>query len=169
MSNPMITLLKSINWQDPSKFKVTFSGSGASYGKLNSQGVDKTSMAISNIQLAEINTTPIEEYTAEEWRFALGRAENLQITINFKDFNNFTLYRLWTNALQDFMREYPDTIKFNVDIFVANIPDINNFTPIVSFKDCILVSVSAPTLDHSAIASIAEFSITAKCSYVKVF
>ena len=168
MSNNIIAKLKNINWQDPTKYKVNFTGSGAGLGNLNSVGIEKNSMSISNIQLAEMNTTPIEEYTAEEWRFALGRLENLQLSINFKDFDNFTLYKIWAKALQKFLRKYPDDIKFNIEISTANSPNITSFSKTVTFKDCILITVSPPTLDHSAISSIAEFSVIVKCSYVDI-
>lgn len=166
MSGPMQVAIKDVKWQDPSKFSISFTGAGTSVLSLPEPRV--LSMACTGIQLAEIATTPIEQYVAEEWRFAIGRLENYQISIGFKDFNNFTLYKKWANAIQEFLRMYPDDQKFNVDIMTADDFNPNELTPIVSFKDCILIAVGAPQLDNSAVASVAEFSVTIKCSYADI-
>lgn len=168
MSGQMHTLAKSVTWQDPSKSRISFTGPGANLGKFNTIASDVLSMACTGIQLAEITSAPIEEFTAEEWRFAVGRLENYQVQIGFKDFNNFTLYKIWASAMQEFLRVYPDDQKFNIEIEVSDDFGVNKFTPLVHFKDCILTAVSGSTLDNSAIASVAEFSITAKCSYVDI-
>jgi hypothetical protein len=165
MSGQMQTLIKSVNWQDPSKFKIMFTGPGAGTLSLPS---DKITMACKGISLASVTGAPIEQFIAEEWRFAIGRLESYQITISFLDYNNFTLYKKFAKAIQKFLRMYPDDQKFNIHIYTAD-----NFTPaavipIIDFKDCILMSIEAPTLDNSAVASVAEFSVSIKCSYAKV-
>lgn len=170
MSGSMNVLTKSVRWQDPSKFRIVFNGSGADKGNFDSSSIkpEIMSMSCTGIQLADINSTPIEEFTAEEWRFATGRLENYQLQIGFKDFNNYSLYRTFAGAIQKFLREYPDSQKFDVSISVADDFDIKNFKHLLTYKDCILIAVSGATLDNSAVASIAEFQVTAKCSYVEL-
>jgi len=57
MSGTMQTLAKSVNWQDPSKFKISFTGAGA--GTLGLPD-DKITMACKGISLAAITGAPIE-------------------------------------------------------------------------------------------------------------
>ena len=106
MSGEMQTLIKSVNWQDPSKFFIYFTGAGA--GTLNLPA-DKITMACKGISLASVTGAPIEQFIAEEWRFSVGRLEAYQINITFQDYNNFTLYKKFSNAIQEFLREYPDS------------------------------------------------------------
>lgn len=169
MSGPMNILTKSVNWSDPSKFRLLINGAGAELGGFSSGHIkpEIITMACTGVQLADINSTPIEEFTAEEWRFATGRLENYQLQIGFKDYNNHKLYSIFLKAIQNFLREYPDSQKFDVSILVADDFDITNFKPLVTYKDCILIAVGGATLDNSAIASIAEFNVVAKCSYVE--
>jgi len=65
MSGSMVTLAKSVKWQDGSKFQIDITGPGASV--LDLPAADILSMACQGIQLAEINSNPIEQYVAEEW------------------------------------------------------------------------------------------------------
>jgi len=164
-----IQLAKSIRWQDPSKFKVMILPTGGTAAGAITVDPDTLTAAITNIQLAEVNSSPIEEWVAEEWRFAVGRLENFQVTVTMKDLENFTLYRMWSSASQKFSREYPKNQRFDILVQTATDFDINTFQDIIKFKDCILVTVGGPTLDNSAGASIAEFSITAKASYIETF
>jgi len=166
--NKYIELVKSIKWQDPSKFKVMILPTGSVASSLIKIDPEVLTASITNVRLPELNSVPIEEWIAEEWRFATGRLENYQVEMTLKDFDNYTLYRMFTNAKQKFLREYPDDQKFDVKIQTASDYDINNFVDMATFKDCILVTVSPPTLDNSANASVAEFSVVAKSSYVKL-
>jgi len=163
-----INLINSLNWQDPSKFQVHITGAGAEKANFSSVHPTILTAAVTSITLAEINTSPVEEYIGEEWRFATGRLENYLLTITMKDYDNFKIYKLWANAIQNFAREYPDDQKINVEVKTAQDFDINNLVRILEFKDCILTTVSGPTLDNSAVASIAEFSVTLKCSYINL-
>ena len=165
MSGNMQTLTKSVNWQDPSKFKISFTGPGA--GTLNLPQ-DLITMACKGISLASVTGAPIEQFIAEEWRFATGRLESYQLSISFLDFNNFTLYKKFSSSIQKFLRMYPDDQKFNILVATADNFSPGNFVPIIEFKDCILMSIEAPNLDNSAVASIAEFSVSIKCSYANI-
>jgi hypothetical protein len=162
-------IAKSLAWQDPSKFKVMVLPTGGdAQGSLNIDP-DVLTASVTGIQLAEINTTPVEEWIAEEWRFATGRLEHYQIQLTMKDYENFVLYRMWAEAIQKFSRSYPDDQKFDILVQTATDFSVTSFKPIVTFKDCILITVGGPNLDNSANASIAEFTITAKASYVETY
>ena len=166
MSGSMQTLIKSVKWQDPSKFALAFTGTGA--GTLGLPA-DKISMACKGISLASVTGAPIEQFIAEEWRFAIGRLESYQISIGFQDFDNFTLYKKFSKAIQTFLRKYPDDMKFNILVMTAPEFSPTELVPIIEFKDCILMGMEAPTLDNSAVASVGEFSVSIKCSYAKIF
>ncbi len=165
MSGSKQTLVKSVNWQDPSKFGISFTGSGA--GVLNLPA-DKITMACKGISLASVTGAPIEQFVAEEWRFAIGRLESYQITISFMDYNNFTLYKKFSKAIQKFLRMYPDDQKFNIHISTADNFTPGSLVPIIDFKDCMLMSIEAPNLDNSAVARVGEFSVSIKCSYADI-
>jgi hypothetical protein len=167
MAGPKNTEIKAKKWQDPSKFKVTITGAGAGIIGGFTATPDLT-LACTAVSLAEINTTPVDEWIGEEWRFATGRLENMQFTLTFKDYDNFTLYRGFAKAIQTFSRMYPNDQKCNIEIETADEFDIEAFVPLAKFKDSILITVSGPTLDNSAVASIAEFSVTFKTSYVEL-
>jgi len=165
MSSQMQTMIKSVNWQDPSKFRISFTGPGA--GTLNLPP-DKITMACKGISLASVTGAPIEQFVAEEWRFAVGRLESYQLTISFLDYNNFTLYKKFAKSIQKFLRMYPDDQKFNIHISTADNFSPSGLIPIIDFKDCMLMSIEAPTLDNSAVASVGEFSVAIKCSYAEI-
>ena len=166
MSGSKQTQLKSVKWQDPSKFSISFTGAGA--GTLGLPQ-DKITMACKGISLASVAGAPIEQFIAEEWRFSIGRLESYQISITFQDFDNFTLYKKFAKAIQKFLRMYPDDQKFNIMIYTAEDFTPGSLVPIIEFKDCMLMSIEAPTLDNSAVASIGEFSVAIKCSYADIF
>jgi hypothetical protein len=162
----MVTKAKNVKWQNPSIFNISLTGPGTKISGLDSIEPEILSMACTGIQLADINAHNIEEYIGEEWRFANGRLENYQITVTFKDFDNFKLYRIWASTVQKALRMYPDDQKINLEVYTADSFDIEKYTKIVEFKDCMLTTVSGGTLDNSAIASVSEFSVVLKCSYV---
>jgi len=165
MSGSMNTLTKSLSWQDPSKFRISMTGPGS--GELDLPKAEILSSACQSIQVADITQTPIQEFIGEQWRFASGRLENYQIGITFKDYNNFELYRKFADGIQDFSRMYPDDQNINLEIYTSGTFDVDKFTKIAEFKDCLLIAVSGPTLDNSSVASVAEFTIQLKASYVK--
>lgn len=167
MSGRMNIEAKQKKWQDPSKFNIEITGPGTNI--LNLPDSSTLSLACQGIQLADINSAPIEDYIGEEWRFAIGRLENYQVAITFKDYDNFILYKKFANAIQKFVRMYPDEQKINIKINTSDDFSVDNFLPTVEFINCIIISVSGSGLDNSAIASVAEFTVTMKCSYVKTF
>jgi len=158
---------KSLKWQDPSKFQLEITGAGA--GILSLPSPEILSMACQGVILPEINSAPVEDWIGEEWRFATGRLENYHFTITFKDFDNFTLYRKFANAMQKYSRMYPDDKKLDIMIKTSDDFGVDSFSPIATFKDTVLVAMSGSTLDNSAVASVAEFSTTFKCSYIEVY
>jgi hypothetical protein len=165
MAGPRNVITTGLNWTDPSKFILDLTGPGAS--ELGLPDAETLTSSCTSIQLADINAAPIEDWIAEEWRFATGRLENYQISLTFKDYGNFELYRKWSNGIQDFLRMYPDDQKINIEVQSTDSFGVNDFQPIVHYKDCILLTVSGPTLDHSAISSVGEFTVTLKASYVE--
>jgi len=156
---------KQKKWQDPSKFSIEMTGAGHSL--IGFPTAEDLSLACQGIQLAELTITPIEQWIGEEWRFAQGRLENYQISITFKDYDDFTLYKKFSEGIQRMTREFPDDCKIDVKISATDSFQINTFVPVVTFKDCLLISVGGAMLDNSAVASVAEFSITMKASYVE--
>jgi len=155
-------ILNSINWQDSSKFLIQIHGKGSNYLKLPKP--DILTATISSIELADIQDTPVEEYIGEEWRFTTGRLENYQLSITFRDYDYLHLYRNFANAKQKFSRMYPDDQKIDITLRVGNY-NMQDYKKILTFKDSLLVSVSPPTFDNSATASIAEFTTVFKSSY----
>jgi len=169
MDSP-IEVAKQLRWQDPSKFSISIMPVGSeSSAMLSSITEEQLTSAITGIQLAEINTTPVEEWIAEEWRFATGRLEHYQIDLTLKDYENFTLYRLFSKAIQVFNRVYPDDQKFDIQVKTATDFDIKSYEPIITFKDCMMITVAGPQLDNSANSSIAEFNVIMKASYIETF
>lgn len=167
MVGPRNVVTTSLQWQDPSKYIFDITGPGASI--IGLPDADTLTSACTSIQLPDINSAPIEEYIAEEWRFAIGRLENYLISLTFRDYDNFDLYKKWAYGIQKFLREYPDSQKLNLEIQTSSNFGVDDFVPMANFNDCILITVSGPTLDHSAIASVGEFTVTLKASYVQTF
>lgn len=165
MSGAKQTDSKIKKWQDPSKFSIEMTGNG--HALVGSPSAEDLSMACQGVQLAELTITPIEDWIGEEWRFAQGRLENYQISITFKDYDNFLLYKGFANGIQKMTREFPDDCKIDVKVSATDDFVISAFEKVVTFKDCMLISVGGATLDNSAVASIAEFTVTFKASYVE--
>ena len=163
--NP-IDIAKSIRWQDASKFRIQLIASGrAASNVISKMDPHILTTTILSIQLPEMNITPVEEWIAEEWRFTTGRIEHYQIQISFRDYDNLTIYKLWSYAIQEFSTLYPDDQKFDVLIQTATDYRINEFENVILFKNCMIVSVSGPSLDHSANQSIAECTVSLKSTY----
>jgi len=165
MSGPKNVEAKGKAWQDPSKFRIKLTGPGAGVIGVAGMSAD-LSMACTSFQVPEIAAAPLDEFTGEEWRFANGRLENMLVTITFKDYDNFTLYKMFAKGIQKMLRMYPDDTKINVHVDTAPFFQVSAFSTIVTFKDCMLINVSGPTLDNSATSSVGEFTITLKGSYV---
>lgn len=166
MAGERSIITTSFAWTDPSKFKISFTGAGASFLSIDGMSDILTSSCLS-IQLADISADQVEEWSAEEWKFMTGRLSSYLISISLKDFDNFTLYKKFSKGIQDFMRMYPDEQKMNLLVESTSTFGEVDFLPICEFKDCMLVTVSGPTLDHSSVASIGQFTITLKSSYVE--
>jgi len=168
MSAPRQTDMKNIKWQSPTNFKISFSGPGADFIQLTGKD-DLLTLACKGIQMAEHNASGTDgQWIAEQWVFNIGRLEAPLITLNFKDYDNFTLYKSFSNAIQKFTRMYPNAQKMDIAIYTTDTFDIENYKLALTFKDCIMQSVSGPELDHTAVASIAEFSVTWRCTYVEL-
>jgi len=170
MLGAYITSAINKKWDDPSKFAVAIhptGGTAISYFSSISQ-IDLTTSLV-QIQLADLNITPVEQWIGEQWRFATGRLEHYQVQCTLKDYDNFTLYKTFSAALQAFTREYPKDQMFDIQIKTAPDYDPENYQDIIIFKNCMLISVAGPTLNHSSNASIAEFSFVAKAQYVETF
>lgn len=162
-----IEVAKLLKWQDSSKFQVEIYPQGSAAGSVINLDPDILTAAITNISMAEFNATPIEEYIGEQWKFSTGRLEHYQVQISLKDFNNFTLYRMFSKAIQRLSRMYPEDQYFTIIVSTADDYDITNFKKTVEFVNCMLITVSAPVLDNSANSSIAEFSVTFKAAKAK--
>jgi len=168
MSSPKQNEIKNINWQSPTNFKISFTGEGAEFIGLAGND-DKLTVACKGIQMAEHNASGTDgTWIAEQWMFNIGRLEAPLVTISFRDYDNFNLYKSFSSSIQKFTRMYPNAQKMDITVYTADSFDINNYSKAFSFKDCILQSVSGTELDHSAVASIAEFSVTWKCTYVEL-
>ena len=92
MAGPRNVITTGVQWQDPSKYIFDITGPGADIIGLPSAEI--LTAACTSIQLPDINTAPIEEYTAEEWRFATGRLENYQVQLSFNDYDNNLYFAL---------------------------------------------------------------------------
>jgi len=166
MSN--ITYAINKKWDDPTKFSIEIKPTGRSARKLlKGFSEQDITVAAMSIQLPDMVITPVESWTAEQWRFVSGRLEPYQIQLTMKDYDNYHLYKTFAKAIQDFTREYPGSQMFDITVKTAADYDPNNYKSIVTFKNCMLISVAGPTLDHSAKANISEFSIIAKAQFLK--
>ena len=159
-------ILSTIDWQDNSKFLININGNGAKIIGLPKPEI--LTATVSSLTLPDIQDTPIEQYIAEEWRFAVGRLETLQVTINFKDYSYNELYTKFLKAKMKFLRLYPDEQKINLHLYIQNLFKSKKYKRILTLKDGIINSISPPTYDNTATNSIVEFSITIKFANIQV-
>jgi len=165
-----ITTAINKKWDDPSKFAVAIHPTGGTAAEFFSSisQIDLTTSLV-QIQLPDLTITPVEQWIGEQWRFATGRLEHYQVQCTLKDYDNFTLYKTFTAAIQKFTREYPKDQMFEIQIKTAPDYQPENFQDVLIFKNCMLISVGGANLNHSANGTIAEFSFVAKAQYVETF
>ena len=158
---------KQVKWQDPSKFRISLLGPGAVI--MMTPEPDDLTLSCTGMQLPELAGETIEDWIGEQWRYAPGRIAAPTVSITFKDYDNFKLYRAFTHAMQVFTRMYPKDQEFSILIETADDFDINTLIPVAEVSGCLLTTVGGSTLENSATSSIAEVTITAKATHITLF
>lgn len=122
---------------------------------------------IKSIELPQYGTsTVIEEFINDRYRIAQGVYDVAQITLSFKDFDSFILYKTFLKYLTNSRNKYFNDISFNIDIF--KMPDYPEETSkkIMTIEKCIIKYVSKITLSNENEAQIGEFDIQIQSSCV---
>lgn len=110
--------------------------------------------------------TIIEEWINDRYRMAQGTYDVSKISLTFKDFNEFTLYKCFLEYLTKSKNMYFDEASISIDIF--KLPDYPGETPekIMTIEKCSISYVSKITLSNDSEAQIGEFSLEIKSATI---
>lgn len=111
--------------------------------------------------------SPIEQFINDRYRLAHGVFDPVTISLTFKDYNSFELYRGFVKYTYESKLVYPD--KYLIDLKILKLRDnigsgIPDSFTVMTFKKCIIKTVSTVTLSNENEAQVAEFTIEIKTS-----
>lgn len=136
------------------------------WGDLGLKDID-LNLYLKSIELPQYGTnTVIEEFINDRYRIAQGVYDVAQITLSFKDFDSFILYKTFLKYLTNSRNKYFNDISFNIDIY--KLPDYpgEETKKIMTIEKCIIKYVSKITLSNESEAQIGEFDVQIQSSCV---
>lgn len=161
-------------WTLTSNFSVFLQPTDKSLPLWTKCGLPNTSnedinLYIKDFQMPQYGSgSPIEEYVNDKYRLTHGIFDPVAIQLTFKDHDSFKMYRAFAKYTYESRLLYPEEYLINVKILKHrdhqegfNMP--NSFE-IMTFKKCIIKTVSGVTLSNDNEPQIAEFTIEIKTS-----
>lgn len=111
------------------------------------------------------SSTPIEDYINDRYRISQGVFDPVTITLTFKDYNSFSLYRSFLQFLYESRYRYPNEYLINIKVLkLRDHTDLESNFTVMSFEKCMIKNVSEVTLSNETESQIAEFSVEFKTS-----
>jgi hypothetical protein len=154
----MVTLAYSTNWTKINSYTIQMIGSP----RLDAVGPDKINLALKSVTLPALTASPIETYVGGKWFVANGRADMARVEFTFRDFDNFTLYKIFSNLFELAQGAYPrDTA--NITTILINLDDpegADKQIPFAKFSDMLIENVSQISFSNETENQVAEFSVT---------
>ena len=123
---------------------------------------------VTNMTTPQLTTNPIEEYIADRYKFYNGKENIYQFTITFKDFEQMSLYKMFSKAFVYQRSMYFDEIKSTVIVYKE--PDyLNESKSIIwTMENTLISGVSALTFSNENASQISEFSVDFKTNTLDV-
>lgn len=157
MSTPFLQNVYNTKWANVNDFDVEIHS-----GNKNSEKKDTTEKAWKNLNfyIASVNTpditqSPIDTYYGNEWALEAGREEIQRVTITFRDFDEFQIYknvREWLVLTKDW---YTDDKQLKISVK-------QNGQSVYEATECYLESISNISFSRENAAQIGIFSATFK-------
>jgi len=162
------------DWDLINAFTVEFLGAGIT-NICNDAGLDPTHLAASinssiiSVDTPQFNSQNIETYMGGHWYINNGRDEVYRFSMTFRDFNNLSLYRLFTKMYFKQRQKYFDYVAFTV--ILSKAVGLNSFSDgrkpttdkkVFQFDETLIDSISQLQFSNNTEAQIAEFSVTFK-------
>lgn len=164
------------DWDLINSFTVEFLGAGIGNilfeNKISTTAFEEAiNSSIISVDTPQFNSQNIETYMGGHWYINNGRDEVYRFSMTFRDFNNLSLYRLFTKMYFKQRQKYFDYVAFSVILSKAtglnsfdgvgyNFPDRKIF----QFDETIIDSISQLQFSNNTEAQIAEFTVTFKSS-----
>jgi hypothetical protein len=125
--------------------------------------------SIISLDTPQFNSQNIESFMGGRWYINNGRDEVYRFSMTFRDFNNLSLYRIFTKMYFRQRYEYFDSVAFSV--IIGKSQALNAFggtkdtvidSDIFKFEETIIDSISQVQFSNNTEAQIAEFTVQFK-------
>jgi hypothetical protein len=120
--------------------------------------------ALKSLTLPAKTQQSIEVYTGGQWLVANGRPDVAKVECTFRDFNDFKLYRGFSELFEKTLGNYNDetytTLKVATGDTSAGASAYSKESIIAIFEELIIENVSQISFDNTTEDQIAEFSVT---------
>jgi len=156
----MVTLAYNTNWTKINNFTIQLT---PSQSKTNNQGIlskisnDQLNLALISCDIPPLNVSPIETFLGGRWYFTNGRADMARVTLTFRDFNEFALYKEFSKMFENSLGNYNNIHSTILDVFTDN---EKGEKKIFSLSGLIIEQVSQLQFSNQTENQIAEFSVT---------
>lgn len=169
--NTAATAVQKINWTITSNYYVLMLPVNQQVQTATGWGVDEAfndvlQLSIKNVDLPQHSPDLVEKMTAGKWHISRNEDELYVLSITFRDMWGGTLYRLFKNIWRIGKKNYPDVIKFNIQVFLTHSgkeTTDKNFNPVCVYysSEALLTSISQVQLSHEN-NEIMEFTLEFK-------
>jgi len=163
------------DWDLINAFTVLFLGKGVEKTGFDTVLFDITKFneaiasSIISLDTPQFNSQNIETFMGGRWYINNGRDEVYRFSMTFRDFNNLSLYRIFTKMYFRQRYEYFDSVAFSVIIgksqalnALDGTKDTRKDTEIFKFEETIIDSISQVQFSNNTEAQIAEFTVQFK-------
>ena len=125
---------------------------------------DILNYSLKSLTLPPKTQQAIEVYTGGQWLIANGRPDIARVECTFRDYNNFKLYKgfseLFEKTLGNYIDETYSTLKVATGDNSAGAKESTKESIIAEFQELIIENVSQISFDNTTEDQIAEFSVT---------
>lgn len=122
-----------------------------------------------SVDTPQFTNTPIEVFTANQWRIHNGRDELYRFSVTFRDKDQMSYYRAFVKHYNKTRADYFDNVKLTINLsknadWYGEVEDKALF----EFSDTIIESVSQLQFNNTTENQIAEFTVNFKTTLPEI-
>jgi hypothetical protein len=152
-----LSKILSTKWSKINDFHVYFVFPSGS--KLKKIPDSKINFSLKSLSLPPKTQQNIETYIGGSWLITNGRPDVARVECTFRDFDNFTLYKGFTELFEKSLGNYIDTVYCTLKVAIGDTTG-DDSQVVSTFDELIIENVSQISFDNTTEDQIAEFSVT---------